>query len=194
MFESISWQEYLSAITLLIGGYYVITTLLLFSSEITTIFKQGKLDFSFHGTNSHQIDSNESSDLMGKVRYETEEQHTQREEKIEVEQLTFVSNKDEEETIEVFDAVEDNRKRDLHNIKEEIQALSQIVSEVDKEECISLFQSLLSRYSQFYGSDSQEEVNLIIYNSLKNDRFPIDTTEINSWWPNHAGELRKSGP
>jgi hypothetical protein len=184
MFESISWQEYLSAISLLIAGYYVITTLLLFSSEITTIFKQGKLEFSFPKTNSHQIDSNESSSLIGKVRYETEEQHTQREEKIAVEQLTFVSNKDEEEAIEVFDAIEDNKKKALHSIQEEIQALSQVVSEVDKEECVSLFQSLLSRYPLFYRSDSQEEINLIIHHSLlKNERFQIDTTEIKSWWP-----------
>lgn len=184
MFESISWQEYLSAISLLIGTYYVISTLLLFSSEITTIFKQGKLGFSVNRSNSHQIDSNESSNLMGKVRYESEEQHRQREEKIEVEQLTFVSNREEEEAIEVLDAVEDNRKRDLYSIKEEIQALSQVVSEVDKEECVSLFQSLLSRYPQFYGSDIQQEINKIIYNSfLKNERFQIDTTEIKSWWP-----------
>jgi hypothetical protein len=132
---------------------------------------------------------------MGKVRYETEEQHTQREEKIAVEQLTFVANQHEEEAIEVFDEVEDNRKRALQCIKVEIEALSQVVAEVDKEECISLFQSLLSRYPQFYGSDSQEEVNLIIYNSLlKNERFQIDTTEIISWWPNHSYELPKSGP
>lgn len=195
MFESISWQEYLSAISLLIGTYYVISTLLLFSSEITTIFKQGKLGFSVNRSNSHQIDSNESSNLMGKVRYESEEQHRQREEKIEVEQLTFVSNREEEEAIEVLDAVEDNRKRDLYSIKEEIQALSQVVSEVDKEECVSLFQSLLSRYPQFYGNDSQEEVNGIIYNSLlKNERFQIDTTEIKSWWLKRDDEPPKSDP
>lgn len=192
MFESISWQEYLSAMSLIIGGYYVIITLLFFSSEITSIFKQGKLDFSVQRTNAHQIDS---SDLVGRVRYESEEQHTHREEKLEVEQLTFVSNREGEEAIDVLDTADDHKNAAFDNIKEEILALSQVVQEVGKEESISLFQSLLSRYPQFYGSDSQEEVNLIIYNSLlKNERFQIDTTEIISWWPNHSYELPKSRP
>ena len=39
MFNSISWQEFLSAVALIGGGYYAITALLLYGSEITTIYR-----------------------------------------------------------------------------------------------------------------------------------------------------------
>lgn len=185
MFESISWQEYLSAISLLVGGYYLITTLLLFSSEITNIFKQKQFGISAGETIQYQSESNDTDDLMGKVRYETlEQQNVPRQERVEVEQLAFRANEVAEEPIKVFDELEDSRKKSIQNITEEVDALTQIVSGNNKEEVVSLFQSLLSRYAQFIGTPYQKEINQIIYNSFKvQSEFQIELSEINSWWP-----------
>ena len=122
---------------------------------------------------------------MGKVRYEThEQQNVLREEKVEVEQLAFSANEVAEEPIEVFDELEDGRKKSMQNVEEEIDALTQIVSGNNKEDVVSLFQSLLSRYAQFIGTPYQKEINQIIYNSFKvQSEFQIELSEINSWWP-----------
>lgn len=193
MFESISWQEYLSVITLLIVGYYLVTTLLLFSNEITNIFKQKQLDFPVGETILYQSESNDTEDLMGKVRYEThEQQNVIREEKIEVDQLAFSADEVAEESIQVFDELEDSIKKSIQNIKEEVDALSQIVSGNNKEEVVSLFQSLLSRYAQFIGTHYQKEINQIIYNSHKvQSEFQIELSEINSWWPQTMNQSTK---
>ncbi len=193
MFESISWQEYLSVISLLIGGYYLVTTLLLFSSEITNIFKQKQFGTSVGETIQYQSESNGTDDLMGKVRYESQElQNVPREEKVEVEQLAFTANEVEEEPIEVFDELEDSRKKSKQNIEEEVDALTQIVSGNSKEEVVSLLQSLLSRYAQLIGTPYQKEINQIIYNSFTaQSEFQIELSEINSWWSQSIKESSK---
>ena len=71
MFNSISWQEFLTAISLIVGGYYAISTLLLYGAEITSIFKQEKSKSTQPEVSEDQNDSNESNDLMGSVKYET---------------------------------------------------------------------------------------------------------------------------
>ncbi|QLH32243.1 MAG: hypothetical protein HWD62_07190 [Cyclobacteriaceae bacterium] len=83
MFESISWQEFISTIALLIGGYYVITTLLLYGSEISNIFKQKKLNLTNTHERENQTDSNESIELMGSVKYGgRQSENVPREEKV----------------------------------------------------------------------------------------------------------------
>jgi FtsZ-interacting cell division protein ZipA len=72
MFNSISWQEFLIIIAVAITGYYVITTLLLYSGEITRIFKQKESKQIDSDTHDDQSGSNETNDLMGKIKYETE--------------------------------------------------------------------------------------------------------------------------
>src|SRR5258707_9796041 len=71
MFNSISWQEFLSATIVIVGGYYSITALLLYSEEIKSIFKQKEQKNIEANASDDQNDSNESVDLMGSVKYET---------------------------------------------------------------------------------------------------------------------------
>src|SRR5690606_25696527 len=79
----ISWQEFISTITLLIGGYYVITVLLLYSNEISNIFKQKKTKLTNPKVREHQTDSNESIELMGSVRFTaSQSENVPREEKV----------------------------------------------------------------------------------------------------------------
>ena len=95
MLESISWQEFISTIALLIGGYYAITVLLLYSKEITNIFKQKKLNLTNTSVRENQTESNESIELMGSVRYaSSQSEDVPREEKVEAEEAETESSDD----------------------------------------------------------------------------------------------------
>jgi hypothetical protein len=184
MLESISWQEFFSTITLVIGGYYVITVLLLYSSEITNFFKQKKITPSGTETRSGQNDSNESDNLMGSVRYESRgAQNVQREEIANAEDLDVVVSQEDEEEISAVDLSQEQVENDLASIQLEIHSLIEVTSERSKEESISLFKTLLSNYPRFIGTAHQHELSQIIYNSCKEaGPHHFELSEIKSWW------------
>ena len=184
MFESISWQEFLSTIALIVGGYYAITTLLLYSNEIKSIFKQKERKQITSEITEDQNDSNESNDLMGKVKYDTEV-NVPHEMLIAVEEIQVQSSNENEEAVEGSVSV----KADvliigtIADLLQEIKALSAAVKDSSKEEAVSLFTTLLSRYRQLVGTRYQEAVNLFIYDSCKDKcEFNIESNEIKSWW------------
>ena len=106
MFQSISWQEFLTAISLIVGGYYAITTLLLYGAEITSIFKQEKSKSIELKVSEDQNDSSESNDLMGKVKYETQV-NVPHENEIESSELNVAQAKEADEPIKAIDPREE---------------------------------------------------------------------------------------
>src|SRR5690606_2173350 len=102
MFNSISWQEFFYTVALVVGGYYIITILLLYSSELANIFKQKKRNFTNGEVSQDQTSSNDLNDLMGAVRYVApRELNVPREEQISSENIIAVPSKEPEEPIEV---------------------------------------------------------------------------------------------
>lgn len=184
MLESISWQEFISTITLLIGGYYVVTFLLLYSSEITNFFKQKKLTLSGTEAKSGQNDSNESDDLMGSVRYENRlAQNVLREEAANAEDLHIALSQDDEEEISVVNPAEEQLKNHVTSIQLEISSLIKVIPQRSKEESISLFKTLLSNYPQFIRTAYQEQLSQMIYDSCKKAGLRhFELNEIKSWW------------
>jgi FtsZ-interacting cell division protein ZipA len=184
MLESISWPEFISTITLTIGGYYVITLLLLYSSEITNFFKQKKLTPSGTETKSVQNDSNESDNLMGSVRYQNlAAQNLPREETANAEDLHVALSQEDEEAISAIDVAEEHLKNDLASIQPEISSLIEVISQRSKEESISLFKTLLSNYPQFIRTTYQQQLSQMIYDFCKKaGPHHFELSEINSWW------------
>jgi FtsZ-interacting cell division protein ZipA len=184
MLESISWQEFISTIVLLIGGYYLITILLLYSTEINNFFKQKKLTPSGTETKSDQNDSNESDNLMGSVRYENRAAQTvSREETANAEDIDVVLSHEDEEAISAVDVGQEQMENDLASIQLEIHSLIEVLSERSKEESISLFKTLLSNYPRFIGTSHQQQLSQMIYDACKEagpDHFEL--SEIDSWW------------
>lgn len=183
MLESISWQEFLTTVALLLGGYYAITTLLLYSREITNIFKQGKRNPSLD-TKSDQTGLSESHDLMGGVRYENSELQTvPREETTEADALDVAPLQEVEEPVNVIDLQEEALTNDLVTIKNEITSLAEIIPLGTKDEAFSLFKTLLSNYPQFIDTSFQTQISQFIYDScMKTNTHQFDPHEINSWW------------
>ncbi|GAB1446031.1 hypothetical protein MASR2M41_17800 [Flammeovirgaceae bacterium] len=192
MFESISWSDFFTAISIIVVGYYVISTLLLFSSEIVTIFKQKKLTSAFPVSELNQNDSFEGDDFMGRARYEPESHRAVlREEKTEAETLAIAPDQEEDEVIDFISPEEDNVRSATQNLIDEVRELVQVISGSSKEESVPLFQALLSRAPQLAATSYQEAVNLAIYHSLKDqDLFQIELDEISSWWPDPVGQSK----
>jgi len=178
MFNSISWQDFLFAISVIVGGYYVITTLLLYSNEIKSIFKQSVSKSIAHDSHEDQNVSDDSNNLMGGVKYETEV-NVPHENVVESNELTLQQNKEAEEPIEQFNPDE----RIAETLTGEIETLITEFSSSDEGEIILVFKSLLSVYPQLVNTPHKNSINLQIYNSLKKkSAFHPELNEINSWW------------
>lgn len=182
MLDSISWQEYFTTIAFLVGAYYGITSLLLYSNEIISILKRGKLTPPTSVTRD-QRDST-SHDLMGHARYELREQtDAPREESVISEELHVIPAQDDEETINFFDEAEEVLKNDFIIIQDEINALIDAVSQVSKEETSSLFKTLLSNYTHFIDTPYQTQLAQFIHDSFKKkNSHEFELSEISTWW------------
>ena len=184
MFNSISWQDFLIVIVAAISSYYIITTLLLYSGEITHIFKQKESKQIDSTTQDDQNGSNETNDLMGKIKYETEV-NVPREKSVTSEELQFQSSNKSEEVIV---PVQTNQTDTLligtiADLLQEIKALAEVVSTSSKEESVSFFKSVLQRFSKLRGTHYEDAVNMFIYNSCKEQcSFDLQPNEIKSWW------------
>ncbi|HRE67723.1 MAG TPA: hypothetical protein PLM56_05675 [Cyclobacteriaceae bacterium] len=184
MLESISWQEFFTTIAVLLGAYYAITVLLLFSSEITNLFKPRTSIASGKESQSGQPDSENSHDLMGSVRFDTSrEQKLPREEVTTADELDVVQLQEAEEPVDVIDLQDEALTNDLITLQAEIKSLAEIISLGTKEEAVSLFTTLLSNYPQFVGTFFQHQISQLIYDSCKETgTHHFDLQEISAWW------------
>lgn len=184
MLESISWHEFITTVAILLGGYYMITALLLYRREITSIFKQKKSIRSGSEVKADQNDSNESNDLMGTVRYENRElKNVPREEVSSTEEIQVAPLREEEDPLYAVDLVEESLKNDFASIQSEINSLMQVVSQLSKEECASMFRTLLSNYPQFLATTYQVQISQLIHDAFKDvDVHHFELNEINLWW------------
>lgn len=186
MFNSISWQEFFYAAAFVIGGYYFITTLLLYSGEITNIFKQKKPDLTKEKIQRHQTRSNESIDLMGAVRYEApRELNVPREEQISSEEISPLPSTVPEEAIEVAKGTspEEILALSVNEVKDGIKAIATSDPDCTKEDFITLLQTLLSHYSQLRDTIYRADIHEFIMESCRNNFvFEIQPNEIISLW------------
>lgn len=196
LLAGISWQEFISTFVLLIGGYYVITVLLLYSSEITNIFKQKKLNLTNTHERENQTDSNESIELMGSVKYGgRQSQNVPREEKSETESLSVVTAQEPEEPITEAATSEADEAvlKSVSTLLEEINTLTEVVAVGSKVECAELFRALLSNYPDLFHTTHEPEITAFIYNSCKEHcEFQIEINEIKTWWPQQENTTVKN--
>jgi hypothetical protein len=187
MFNSISWQDFLIVIVVAISSYYIITTLLLYSGEITHIFKQKEskqIDSTTQDDQNGSNERNDPSDLMGKIKYETEV-NVPREKSVASEELQFQSSNESEEIIEPTQSNQSDTLiiGTIADLLQEIKALAEVVSTSSKEESVSFFKSILQRFSKLRGTHYEDAVNVFIYNSCKEQcSFDLQPNEIKSWW------------
>src|SRR5262245_12277821 len=101
MFNSISWQDFFDAVTLLVAGYYLIASFIFYRSEISNIFNQTKSKSINDELSDTQNDSNESNSLMGGVRFESLTQENVSRDQISVaEEINFAELEEADEAID----------------------------------------------------------------------------------------------
>lgn len=186
MFNSISWQEFLSATALLVAGYYVIATLLLYRNEIKNIFNQKASKNIDEDVNDEQSDSKESNSLMGGIKYESLTQgNVSREQVSATEEISFAPLAEADEPI---DATLNNAiNRFVSTLLTEIESLLEVIAKENKIETATFFKALLYNYPQLVATDYEDEISQHIYEALKQTcEFHLELNEVKSWWPVRA--------
>jgi hypothetical protein len=188
MLESISWQEFLTIITAAVAAYYAIGTLLLYRAEITNTFGQKEPKQILSVVQEDQNDSIESHDLMGRIKSESQVNGS-REKSVSADELQVTRSGESEEAMTSPSISFDTLTIDtIADILQEIKALTQVVKYSSKEEAISLFKTLLSRYAQLAATRYRDAVSLFIYQSCtEHCGFDLQPNEIRSWWPKVEG-------
>lgn len=185
MFNSVSWQEFSSAVSVIAGCYYVIASLLLYSQEIINIFTQKDSKQIVAEVRDDQNNSNESIDLMGEIKYESQV-NVPHEIIVESEEVITQSLTIAEEPITLVSVTlpEVALVNSLAELTQEIKLLVATLPGTSKEDIVLLFQHFLSRYPQLVQTSYCEAINLVISNSINEGcSIHFDTNEIKSWWP-----------
>jgi len=177
MFNTISWQEFLSTVTVIAGGYYIVTALLLYGSEIKNIFKQKEPKLIAAEISGDQNDSTESNDLMGRIKYEAEV-NVPHESIVESDEINITQLNESEEPIQSRDPLIDSFKE----LQNEIEIIAEGLTPNNREGLL-LFEPLLLRYPQLLQTPYEEEiirlVCKLIFEKLSEHSEP---NEIKSWW------------
>ncbi len=184
MFNSISWQEFLSAISVIVGGYYAITALLLYSEEIKSIFSQRQRKVIETDASDDQNDSNESIDLIGTIKYETSG-NVPHEKVVESDEINTQPLKEIEESIDQVTATSSDIlvTKSVAALLREIKTIVTELSQGNREEIASIYHALLQNYRHLLGTNYQEELSLFIQDSLSaNTAHSFTLYEIKSWW------------
>ncbi|HEU5289428.1 MAG TPA: hypothetical protein VFU05_02220 [Cyclobacteriaceae bacterium] len=184
LFTGISWQEFLSAIGVIVGGYYAITTLLLYSEEIKSIFNQSQRKVIEADAHDDQNDSNESIDLMGSVKYETAvnvpHEKVVDSEEINAQPLTEIEDAIDDVIVNTPDVL---IAKSVAELLREIKTIITELSQGSREEIASIYCSLLQHYPQLTGTTYQDEISQFIHDSLStNTSHAFTLNEIKSWW------------
>lgn len=163
MFNSISWESFLTTIGSLAGAYYFITTLMLYHQEITQWWK--------NKFNSSRIEESESvveqTAIMGKVENTPSSPSNPL-----VHTASVVTEKDV-----LIGSVSD--------LLQEIKSLIQLAIENnwDKAQSESLFRALLIRYPTLKNTTHQQSVSSFMADTTSEEcSFALTTEEVMTWW------------
>lgn len=182
MFNAITWENFLTTALLIVGGYYFITTFLLFHREITDWFKSKPVAPTAPTVNQNTPDD---TGIMGAVSPE-EDWLSQR--------SSVVSSEDmqvsELNTDELPDTISLPGESELLNgsvadLMQEIKTLLQMAAEYksSKEECVPLFTALFERYPHLKNTAYAQAINRHICEEGKSKfSFDLQLLEVRSWW------------
>jgi hypothetical protein len=178
MFNSISWEQFLTTAAIIIGGYYLITAIAFYHREIFQwINNKNK-------STTPAPERELSTNLMGKV--QPEPARPIRKQTVEADQIQFGPGKPDEESEQ---PTTDNKlvTGSVADLLQEIKTLGEMFTENNtaEEEGISLYKSLLEHYPNVRDSPFREAVTIVVHTTCKDTcRFDIELNEVKTWWDN----------
>lgn len=190
MFNAITWEAFLTTVILLVGGYYFITTFLLYHKEITSWVKSRAGQPQETASSETEVieDKIEGKGILGKVNSD-DRLATPRSSTVSAEDLSFGSSEDEgTEMVKPVTASQPQRDHliigSVADLLQEIKTLIQLITEYnsDKAESASLFRTLLLRYPHVKSTEYKEAISLYICQAATQFSFTLDLQEANNWW------------
>lgn len=170
MLKSISWQEFLTVMSILSVIYYSVLGLLYYRAEISNFLSGRTRVKASPPSNS----AKRSSSLIGQIKEEEEIDEDEEQGTLSSDQIHPVENNPRDA---LLGAVADLLK-DLKEIIDSIAA-----NKTEKSECLVLFKAIFSKYSQLGGTRYQQSINLFLYeNAVDQFAFELTLEEINSLW------------
>jgi hypothetical protein len=183
MFNSISWQEFISAIAIVGGAYYAITSLLLYKHLLSNIFNHFASKRMVSTNEPYQMVLNESNDLMGEVK--RDEENVSHENFIEAENIEVRLPEAEDEAISLAEppSAELVMIESAIDLFKGLKTILSNLSDDSKEEIVLLFRHLLSQYPHLIQSPLRDTITIFIFQCLgvkTNVHFEIG--EVKQWW------------
>jgi hypothetical protein len=176
MFDALSWNEFLLIIVLILTGYYVFVSLLFYRREISLSVQNIK-KASPLSTDKHVLEVKEENDLLGKAQPDVlpNSAHVT---STDSDQLQFSAPEQKEKQSE--NSHSDNQEALLigtvADLLEEIKTLVQVIvdCEGDKDESISMFQSLFLKYPQLAETKFRTAINMFINFQKEQSRHSLN--------------------
>jgi len=181
MFNAITWENFFTTVLLVVGGYYFITSVLLYHSEISNWFKSKVQPASPPLT----APGTANNDIVGPAAPE-ENRQTRKSSFVSAEDVLVTAGTSEE----FPDTIQTPGESELltgtvEDLMEEIKTLLELAHEYQssKEECAALFTSLFERYSHLKGTAYESAVNRHVHEEGKSKfSFDVQLLEVRSWW------------
>jgi hypothetical protein len=191
MFNSITWEIYTTAALVIALGYYVITSLLLYSSELMRWVKSRSIssnDLPLRETES--ISAQDS--VIGGINQQ-EGSIDQRTSSVNLDAIAVTSQDEIQEDIVLPKTTTASSTSDhllvgsVASLLEEIKTLVNLIVEYksSKAEAAEFFHALFLRYPQLLNTTYQEAINLYILDIAQNQfSFDLSLKELAAWWTN----------
>jgi hypothetical protein len=177
MFNSISWSEFVINLSLLIVVYYAVSTAFYYRHEISSVVSRKK-----EPTNNSSDRVETGHGLMGATKPDAP--RIIRKQTVSSEELLIAPPTiDEQNPTPVSVPIIIGTISDLlQESKDLASSLSDTTG--SREECATLFQSLLERYPQLNNSTYKEALCISLYHTCKNELgIEYSLNEITTWWP-----------
>jgi hypothetical protein len=183
MLNSISWSEFLTAITIVLIGYYLVISFRYYGKELLAILN-GRSSKT-QGHSSYGV-TNEKDNLIG-VTVKSTGKEVQRTlaESIESDQINFANESDEESNNALSDSRETIILGTVSDLVQEIKTLTDS-SPLQREELTRMITLLLSRYPQLSSSTYKETICHFILSSInEKTQHTFTLKEVRSLWPHN---------
>lgn len=181
MFKSISWQEYLFALSIIATGYYILIIGLFYSRDIIVRLKgipQGKEKIP-------QPIAKPGKNFMGPIHADVPRKLPVKESIAIAEEISIESQA--QETPELI-----RSESPAADLLEKIEELLMIMEggPVQKSNYIKSIKTLINQYPQFKGTQTQKEVSLFVCDQFKdNEKISFSIEEIEVLWLNEKEEI-----
>jgi len=182
MLESISWQNFLTTVALVVSVYYLVSTLLLYNKEILFTFKRNPSQ-----VEEDSLEAVNGSNLLGKVLSENSINSSPA--KISTEEISFQFSP--AGTQEAFSPPQSDTLMigTIADLLQEAKALTEVVHGHSKEEAVALFKSLLARYPYLASTQYQQAISIHICTTLKEQGFDLQPNDVDRWWAENSDSI-----